>query len=331
MFDPDELAGIAEGTGFSGVAVVASGGSRAAELVAGLADRSNALPNRIDTLFATASATKGFTALTVASLIESGELSFDTTLASLVGRDLPAVDPSVTIEHLLGHTSGVGDYLDEEQHGDIDDHILDVSAHTLQTPDDYLPLLSPRPQVTLPGEKFAYNNSGFVMLSIVIERAGARPFHDLVRQRVFEPAGMTSAAFLRSDELPAGTALGYLENGRTNVFHLPVIGGGDGGVYLGVADMDAFWAALSSGRIVSSEMVATMTAPRSGIEEGVLAYGLGFWLRRGGEVVMLEGMDAGVSFRSAYDHRGQVGYTVMSNTPGGVWPLVRYLDDQLWA
>ncbi len=330
MFDPDDLATIADDNGFSGVASVTAGAGGGAELVRGLADRSHALPNLIDTLFATASATKGFTALTVVSLIESGELSFDTTLTALLGDELPAVDPSVTIEHLLGHRSGVGDYLDEEQLGDIDDHIFEVSAHTLQTPDDYLPLLFPHPQVTKPGAKFAYNNSGFVMLSIAIERAGGRSFHELVRERVFEPAGMTSAAFLRSDELPAQAALGYLENGRTNVFHLPVIGGGDGGVYLSVADMDAFWEALSNGRIVSPDVAAAMAEPRSEVKEGVLAYGLGFWLRRGGEVVMLEGMDAGVSFRSAYDRQGGVGYTVMSNTSGGVWPLVRYLDAQLW-
>ena len=58
--------------------------------------------------------TKGLTALTVASLIESGRLHYDTTLRSLLPDDLPMVDPRVTIEHLLGHTSGVGDYLDEE-------------------------------------------------------------------------------------------------------------------------------------------------------------------------------------------------------------------------
>lgn len=328
MFDVEELAIIADDSDFSGVAVVSRGGDRTAVIVSGLADRAHHRPITIDTLFATASATKGFTALTAVSLIESGELEFETSLRELVGDQLPRVEPAVTIEHLLGHTSGVGDYLDEEQLGHVDDHILEVSAHTLETPDDYLPLLAEHRQVSPPGERFAYNNSGFVMLSIAIERAGGKPFHDLVRERVFEPAGMPTASFPRTDDLPDAAASGYLENGRTNVFHLPVIGGGDGGAFLSVADMDAFWPSLLEGRIVSPEMVVTMTSPRSDLAEHDRAYGLGFWLRSSGDPVMLEGMDAGVSFRSAYNRPSRVAYTVLSNTSAGVWPLARYLDRQ---
>jgi len=328
MLDLEELTSVADESDFSGVAVVSRGDDRTAVIVSGLADRASRRAITVDTLFATASATKTFTALTAVSLVESGELGLPTTLRELVGDQLPHVDPTVTIEHLLGHTSGVGDYLDEEQLGDVDEHILGVSAHTLESPDDYLPLLAVHRQVSSPGERFAYNNSGFVMLSIAIERAGGKSFHGLVRERVFEPAGMQTAGFLRTDDLPEAAAIGYLENGRSNVFHLPVIGGGDGGAYLNVADMDAFWRSLFEGRIVSPAMLAMMTTPRSDLPGHDRAYGLGFWLRPSGDPVMLEGMDAGVSFRSAYDRPSGVGYTVVSNTSGGVWPLATCLDRQ---
>ncbi len=331
MFETASLIRIADETSFSGVASVTVDGERVAELAKGSADRRTGRAVSARTLFAVASATKGFTALTVASMVESGEMSFDTTLRHLVGDQLPLVRPEVTIEHLLGHTSGVGDYLDEEQLGDINEHILGVSAHTLETPDDYVPLIDKHPQVFTPGDRFAYNNSGYVMLSIAIERASNRPFHTVVRERVFEPAGMAEAGFYRSDDLPENAAIGYLEDGRSNVFHLPVIGGGDGGAYVSVADIDALWSSLLAGRIVSDEMVAEMTSPRSTEKGSALRYGLGFWLRPVGDdiVVMLEGMDAGVSFRSACLPDQRFSYTVISNTSSGVWPLVRFLDDEL--
>ena len=204
----EEVAKLAETTEFSGVVVVEHQGESIVEFASGLADRAHGIPNTLDTRLATASATKGFTALTVASLVDSGHLRFDTPLRTLVEDALPLVDPEVTIEHLLGHTSGVGDYIDEELVGDIDDHVLGVSAHELVVPDDYLPLMTGLPQTSAPGERFVYNNSGYVILSLAIERAGAGSFHDLVRQRVFEPARMTHTAFLRSDDRPSDAAIG---------------------------------------------------------------------------------------------------------------------------
>lgn len=219
---------VASEEAFSGVVTAKAGGVAVAAAV-GLADRANSRPNRLDTRFATASMTKGFTAVATVSLVETGELTLGTRLRDVVGDDLPNVDPEVTIEDLLGHRSGVGDYLDEELIGDIDEHVPGVpSAHTLERPDDYLPLVAAPPQVSPPGERFMYNNGGFIMLSLAIERASGRGFHEIVGERVFTPAGMTTAGFLRADDLPPNTALGYLQSGRTNIFHLPVVVGETG-------------------------------------------------------------------------------------------------------
>src|SRR5438876_6307797 len=97
------------------------------------------------------------------------------------------------------------------------------------------------------------------------ERA-AFPFHELVRRRVCGPAGMHDSEFLRSDELPGRTALGYLTiDGvwRTNVFHLPVRGSGDGGIYSTAADISVFWRTLFARRIVSGDLVTELIRPRS--------------------------------------------------------------------
>lgn len=327
----DELGGalaeVARHERFSGVAVVEVGGVRVVELVAGMANRAESIPMSLTTRLATASGTKGFTALAVMSMIEDGLLRLDTTVREVVGDDLPHVDPSVTVEHLLGHRSGVGDYLDESVLGDVDEYVLSVPVHRLVGPDDYLPLIAPLPPVSPPGERFAYNNSGYVMLALLVDRVGASSYHEEVRRRVFEPAGMVDSEFLRSDRLPTGTALGYLADGRTNVHHLPVIGTGDGGAYTTAPDLMRFWDALLGGRIVDPTSVARMTSVSSDGPSG--RYGLGFWLDARTGAVVLEGMDAGVSFRSgAVPGTGTV-FCVVANDSHGAWPLARVIDDAL--
>ena len=131
---------------------------------------------------------------------------------------------------------------------------------------------------------------------------------------------MNDTAFLRSDEPPGGVALGYLaEDGmQTNVFHLPVRGAGDGGIYSTAADISALWAALFAGRIVSTDLVAEMVRPHSDVPgDPPRRYGLGFWLARTGDVVELHGYDAGVSFRTVHDPHDRLTHTVLSSTSEG--------------
>jgi CubicO group peptidase (beta-lactamase class C family) len=132
---------------------------------------------------------------------------------------------------------------------------------------------------------------------------------------------MDGTEFLRSDELPAGVALGYLEAGglRTNIFHLPVRGSGDGGIYTTARDISSFWRAFLGGEIVPEETARDMVQPRSE------SYGLGFWLDVPHRLVRLEGSDAGVSFYSIYDPVEDSVYTVISNTTEGAWPVARLL------
>jgi CubicO group peptidase (beta-lactamase class C family) len=313
---------------FSGVVRVERRGEVIVEFACGHSDRANERVNNLETRFAVASGTKPLTALTIMSLVESGAFTLDMTLRSVVQGDLPNVDEAVTIDHLLTHRSGVGDYLDEAAGGDIDDHALgSLSAHTLETARDYLPLLNAHEQRSAPGQHFAYNNSGFVMLSLAIETSTGS-YHRAVRDRVFTPAGMPHAEFFRTDDLPANTALGYLADGRSNVFHLPVIGMGDGGAFFTLDDTTAFWDAFLSGGIVSLQGVAAMTAELS-VYNDTRSYGRGFWLGPGADHVWIEGMDAGVSFQSGVFRDADVRYSVLSNTSSGAWPLVKTICDTM--
>lgn len=238
----------------------------------------------------------------------------------------------VTVEHLLAHRSGIGDYVDEDSIADITAHILPIPVHELDCTEAYLRVLDGRPAKHPPGERFTYCNAGFVVLALLAERASGRPFADLVRDRACQPAGMTATSFLRSDELPGDAARGYLgsdHGDRTNVFHLPVVGSGDGGIYSTVDDVHRFWRAFEGGVIVSLDWVEEMARHRSDANEGPMRYGLGFWLAPAGRALQLEGYDAGVSFRSARDPDRGATWTVVSNTSDGAWPLARCIAEAL--
>jgi CubicO group peptidase (beta-lactamase class C family) len=318
----------ARASGFSGVVRVDRAGSVITAAAYGIADRRCGTAVELSTRFGLASGTKLFTALTVMSLIESGQLQLDTPVRGPLGTDLPLIGDGVTVEQLLSHRSGIGDYLDESLIDDIRDFELPVPAQRLWSTEQYLPILDGHPRVAAPGAEFAYNNGGYVVLALVAERTTGRSFDALVRDRVCVPAGMKDTGFLRSDELPHVAALGYLDSEglRTNVFHLPVLGSGDGGIYSTVADISALWRAFVDGRVVSPELVGQMLTPRRGSGPDVLEYGLGVWLHRDGEVLEIHGYDVGVSFYSVHDPASATTCTTISNTGEGTSALEELLE-----
>ncbi len=314
-----------ESTGFSGVVRVDRAGETVLDRAYGLADRRWSVPMTTATRLSIASGTKGFTALAAMALVEAGDLALDTRARALLADDLPMIDDEVTIEHLLGHRSGIGDYLDEETMGPISDPAMRVPVHQLDSAESYMSVLDGFPQVSAPGTTFAYNNGGFAVLAVLIERAAGRPFQTVVDELVVRRAALAHTGFIRSDALPAGVATGYLERDglRNNALHLPVIGTGDGGMFTTSGDLSEFWVAFFAGQIVNDEHVELMTRPRSDVPEDGRRYGLGFWLAGTGPTVMLVGYDAGVSLRTMHDPTTATTRTVIANTSEGTWELGR--------
>lgn len=312
---------------FSGVIRVDEQGAPIFERAYGLADRAHDVAATVGHRFGVASVAKGFTALTIGALVDDGQLSMDTPVRSLLGDSLPLIDDSVTISHLLSHTSGIGDYIDESD-GEITDFVLTVPVHLLDRTEAYVAALDGNPQVSAPGSTFAYNNAGFVVLALVAERVSGIAFSELVADRVFRPAGMMNSGYPSSNELPGDVARGYLwENGlRTNVLHLPVTGSGDGGAVTTTADLASFWLALLDHRIVTASTLASLIDPLNTVEGEGMRYGRGFWRGLTSELIILEGYDAGVSTRTWHDPATGTTASVIANTSDGAWPVLRAVD-----
>ena len=312
---------------FTGVVTVDVGDRRVLERCEGFVHRALGVPMSAGARFGIASGSKAFTALAVMRLVEQGVLRLEGPVRELLGEDLPLVDDRVTVEHLLAHTSGIGDYLDEAGGWSPSEFVMTLPVHTLTTAAAFLPMLDGRPQRVDPGAGFTYCNSDYAVLAVVLERATGQTYHDVVRRLVLEPAGLERTGFLPLNELPGDVALGYVSStgDLVNTLHLPVLAAGDGGAFTTADDLHRFWLALLDGRIVSPTTLAQMTAPRHDVPDEDLRSALGFWLHRSHPALVIEGYDAGVSFRSTHLVGSRTTVSVLGNSSQGAWPVVATL------
>ena len=213
------------------------------------------------------------------------------------------------------------DIPNREQLDTVIEYVMRVPVHTLDGSAGYMAALDGYQQKFAPGTEFSYCNSGYVLLATLLERATGMPYSKVIADKVTGPAGMTRTEFLRMDTLPGDAAVGYLfaEGLRTNVLHLPVVGFGDGGAFTTVADVHNLWSALLDGRLGHQALTTMTTLP---VPDA--SYGMGMWLDKNPGQLTMEGMDAGVSFRSTRFADGST-FSVLSNTSDGAWPMAKHL------
>jgi len=300
---------------FSGVLSASGSDGVIAEQAFGFRNVAEELPNTVDTAFAIASGTKLFTGLAVCKLIDSGKLSLDALLCDVLSYDLGQIDKSVTVFQLLTHTSGVGDYIDEEA-DDEEEQLQNlynkypVQLWTLL--EYYLQMITPLASKFKPGERFGYSNSGYILLGLVVEAVSGLPFQQFVYDEIIKPCGLTRTGFYRMDSLPANTALGYMhdkDTGKwhTNIYSLPILGGSDGGIYSCAADFDKLWRAIFANKILSDDMTKCFLKSHAEIEideeDGtIVSYGLGVYNMQDGDkaIYFAVGADSGVGFFTGY-------------------------------
>ena len=312
---------------FRGVACVYRAGEPVFSCAQGFADRANERANRLDTRFPVASGSKGFVGMGILRLIEEGKLSLDTRLGDAVDFDLRAIDPDVTVEQLLTHTSGVPDYFDESVMEDYDELWIDFPCYKIRKSADLLPLFIDKPMMYPRGERFQYNNTGFVLLGLIIEKSTGQMFDEYLQTALFDPCGMRGTGYFEIDRLPGNCANAYMwDKARqelcTNIFAVDTKGTGAGGAFTTAADMDAFWRGLYGGRVISREMMEKAASVHAEGEGGE-RYGYGVWVSEydGKILPSLEGCDPGVCFKSEYFPDTQTSIPVLSNYGDDVWRL----------
>lgn len=219
--------------GFRGCVLVSREKERIYEQAFGYADYANGRKNTLDTKFPTASAGKVFVAVAILQLIEAGKLQFTDTLGKLIPMDWKAIDTDITVRQLLTHTSGIPDYFDESVMEDYVELWRDYPNYKIRRSSDLLPLFLEKPMMYPKGERFQYNNTGFVVLGMIIESVTGQLFDEYLKEHIFEPAGMMDTGYYELDRLPTKCANAYIydeERGDyyTNIYSVDVKGTGAG-------------------------------------------------------------------------------------------------------
>ena len=315
---------------FSGTFSVRNETGAIYEKCCGYRNIGESLPNRKDTAYGIASGTKLFTGLAVCRLIDDKKLTPGDKVCDILPFDLGCIDRGVTVLHLLTHSSGIGDYIDEES-PNSDEQMAALyrqyPVYLWERLEYYLPMIAPLKPKFKPGERFGYSNAGFVLLGLVIEAVSNLPYQQFVEETIISPHGLKHTGFYRSDSLPANTALGYMgDKGcprlRTNSFSIPIIGGSDGGLYSCAEDLDILWRSVFAGKVLSAGMLEQFLAKQIIIRDNK-SYGLGVYRYELGDniVYYAVGGDFGVDFFTAYFPKQKITASALGNTKVNAFPL----------
>lgn len=248
------LRDLADHGAFSGAVLVARPEGVLFEKAYGLASREFNVANDLGTRFDVGSCNKDYTRVAILQLAAKGKLSLDDN----VGKFLPeypndVVRNRVTIQHLLDHRSGLGDYFTEE-YGQ-------TPMSRLRHVEDYIPIWGPKPLLSEPGERESYSNYGYTVLGAIIETVSGQRYPDYVIEHVFKPAGMNESGFFDTDAVIPNVAVGYtmqsmdgpLDEPIKNIYLEPAKGGPWGKSYSTVRDLYRFYDAIFRGELVKGE------------------------------------------------------------------------------
>jgi D-alanyl-D-alanine carboxypeptidase len=215
------------------------------------------------------SATKTFVAVVVLQLAEEGRLDLDTGIDGFM-PSLPGAD-RITPRHLLQHTSGLGEYLDQPA--------VQSDARREWAPAELIAVAEAARRTGEPGGPHAYSNTNYIVLGEIIDQVTGTPWSDEVRERIVEPLGLKETRLT----IPRGTP-GYSveEEGfvdHTDRWH-PSVGGAAGGLESTAADLLVFAEALRDGRLLSEQSQAELGTfiPAEDLSQFGIdhRYGLGF-------------------------------------------------------
>jgi CubicO group peptidase (beta-lactamase class C family) len=251
----DEAVQRTTGGGFWGAVLVAREGEVLLAKGYGFADYATT-PNRPDTLFETASASKQFTAAAILRLEQDGKLSIEAPI-TMIFEDVPPDKRAITLAHLLSHTSGISPK-------------TGVPYNSPISRTEYVRQMLAEPLQSTPGEQFAYCNAGYALLAAVVEIVSGRSFEDYMVEEIFARAGLQSTGFIGDRKL--------IESGRDSArlmdesdvwtaanWHWGWGYRGMGGVVTTVNDLLRWDRALRGDDLLDAEARRKLYVPRHGL------------------------------------------------------------------
>jgi CubicO group peptidase (beta-lactamase class C family) len=266
-----------------------------------------------DTNFRLASLTKQFTAMSIMLLAERGKLAFEDALPNFF-PGFPSYGGSITLRHLLTHTSGLIDYED----------VMPPETTTQLKDRDVLEILRQQDRTLFPpGTKFRYSNSGYALLALAVEITSGKSFATFLRENIFEPLGMRNAVAYEAgiSEVPL-RAIGYAWNGGgfEEADQSPTSAVlGDGGIYSSINDLFKWDQALYGEALVSRSMLEqTFTNHGNG-------YGFGWFID--GEKVWHYGETCGFTTRiERFPKKRQTVILLANRRDADIAPLAQELQ-----
>ena len=274
----------------------------------GLANVELGVPASADTIFEIGSITKSFTSMAVLLLRERGRVSLDDRLDEYLA-DIPDAWKPVTIRQLLSHTSGVPDY--EEVMG------YD-SYRNIMTPGQVIALVSAKPLDFPSGSQWRYSNTGYYLLTLVIEKVSAEKYADFVTKNILKPAGMTHTRASDPGDVIRQRAAGYeYRDGFHNRDAIqPSATGGAGMLVSTVGDMVRWASILGKRQILKPESYALMLTDSVLADGSHSGYGFGWFVSpmRERRAVAHSGGTAGFSCNLLYLPDDDVTIVVLTNS-----------------
>ena len=278
----------------------------------GFADLENEVPATAETVYRLGSITKQFTALAIMQLAEQGKLSVDDDLTKFL-PDYPTAGHKVTVHHLLNHTSGIQSYT-------IQPDFRKVTRQDLSH-EELLARFKDKPFDFEPGAKWQYNNSGYYLLGMIIEKVSGKSYGDYLEEHVFRPLNMSATRYGHMRSIIPHRAAGYrLEDGQLANDDAMSMNppGAAGALVSNVLDLIKWHQALEAGDLLSSSSYETMYRATKLADGSTHPYGYGWGLGElGGHRKLSHGGGInGFSTMIARYPDDRLAVIVLSNTAG---------------
>ena len=302
----------------------------------GPASRRWPIPVTEDTRFDVASVSKLFTSVAVLQEVSAGRLALDAPVASYVDLTGTAISDQVTLRHLLTHTSGIADDADEEAGESYEALWRDRPNYSVTRTADFLPQFAHKPALFEPGTACRYCNCGYVLAGLALEAVTGEAYRDIVRTRIFAPAGMGRSGFFDMRDSEPDVAEGWEPTPTgtwyRNIYSYPPIGSPDGGAHCTAADLVTFLQAVRVGALLPPELTAaflTPQVPHHTKGDHTVHYGFGLeFVVADGQVFRYykDGVNTGVSAVVQHYPDLDIDLAIVSSTQDGAWPCLREIN-----